>query len=93
MNMRRGNGHLIWLGVAVGLAAIAVLLVIAVQHRHRPAAGRTVDDVDPLFATGIVLTGAGAALATTLGGFMYGVMIVGLVFMAIGANRTRHPHH
>ena len=64
MNMRRGNGHLIWLGVAVGLGAIAVLLVIAVQHRHRHAAGRTVDDVHPLFATGIVLTGAGVALAT-----------------------------
>ena len=82
-----------WLGVAVGVAAIAVLLVIAVQHRHRPPAGRTVDDVDRLFATGIVLTGAGVALATTLGGFMYGVMIVGLVLMAIGANRTRNPHH
>lgn len=84
---------MIWLGVAVGVAAIAVLLVIAVQHRHTSSASRSVDDVDPLFSTGIVLTGAGVALATTLGGFMYGVMIVGLVFMAIGANRTRHPHH
>ena len=84
---------MIWLGVTVGVAAIALLLVIAVQHRHRSPAGRTVNDVDPLFTTGIAITGAGAALATTLGGFMYGVMIVGLVFMAIGANRTRHPRH
>jgi hypothetical protein len=84
---------MIWRGVAVGVAAIALLLVIAVQQRHRFSAGRTVNDVDPLFATGIALTVAGVALATTLGGFMYGVMIVGLVFMAIGANRTRHPHH
>lgn len=84
---------MIWLGVTVGVAAIALLLVIAVQHRHRSPAGRTVNDVDPLFTTGIAITGAGAALATTLGGVMYGVMIVGLVFMAIGANRTRHPHH
>jgi len=84
---------MIWLGVTAGVAAIALLLVIAVQHRHRPPTARTVNDVDPLFTTGIVLTGAGVALATTLGGFMYGVMIVGLVCMAIGANRTRHPHH
>jgi len=84
---------MIWLGVTVGVSAIAVLLLIAVQHRHSSPAGRTVDDVDPLFATGIVFTGAGVALATTLGGFMYGVMIVGLVLMAIGANRTRNPHH
>lgn len=82
---------MIWLGVSVGVAAIALLIVV--QHRHRASAGRTVDDVDPLFTTGIILTGAGVALAATLGGFMYGVMIVGLVFMAVGANRTRHPHH
>ena len=84
---------MIWFGVVVGVAAITLLLVIAMQHRHRSPAGRTVNDIDPLFTTGTVLTGAGAALATTLGGFMYGVMIVGLVFMAIGANRTRHPRH
>lgn len=84
---------MIWLGVAVGVAAIALLVVTAVQRRRRVSDGRSVDDVDPLFTSGIVLTGAGAALVTTLGGVMYGVMIVGLVFMAIGANRTRHPHH
>lgn len=84
---------MIWLGVAVGLAAIALLVVVAAQRRHRASQGRTVDDVDPLFTTGIALTGAGAALATTLGGLMYGVMVVGLMLMAVGANRTRHPHH
>lgn len=84
---------MIWLGVAVGVAAIALLVATAVRRRRRASDGRSVDDVDPLFTTGIVLTGTGVALATTLGGFMYGVMIVGLVFMAVGANRTRHPHH
>ena len=84
---------MIWMGVAVGVAAIALLVATAVQRRRRASEGRSVDDVDPLFTTGIVLTGTGVALATTLGGFMYGVMIVGLVFMAVGANRTRHPHH
>ena len=84
---------MIWLVVAVGFAAIALLAVVAVQRRRRGSDRRTVDDVDPLFAAGIALTGTGAALATTLGGFMYGVMIVGLIVMAVGANRTRHPHH
>jgi hypothetical protein len=93
MNVRRRNGHVIWLGVAVGVAAIALLLMIAVRRRRGAPDGRTIDDVDPLFTTGIALTGAGVALATTVGGFMYGVMIVGLILMAVGANRTRHPHH
>ena len=84
---------MMWLGVAIGVAAIVLLLVIALQRRHRTSVGRALNDVDPLFTTGIAFTGAGVALATTLGGFMYGVMIVGLVFMAIGANRTRHPRH
>ena len=93
MDMEGTDGHMIWAGVAVGVATIALLLVIAVQQRHGSSVGRAVNDVDPLFATGIALTGAGVALATTLGGFMYGVMVVGLVVMAIGANRARHPHH
>ncbi len=85
---------MIWLGVGVGVAAIALLLVLAVQRRRGTSPdGRTVDDVDPLFTTGIALTGAGVALATTVGNFMYVVMIVGLILMAVGASRTRHPHH
>ncbi len=84
---------MIWLGIAVGVAALALLVVIVLRRRPSFPGGRTVDDVDTLFTTGIVLTGAGVALAATLGGIMYGVMIVGLIVMAIGANRTRHPHH
>ena len=56
---------MIWLGVAVGVAAIALLVATAVRRRRRASDGRSVDDVDPLFTTGIVLTGAGAALATS----------------------------
>lgn len=80
---------MVWLAVAVGVGAVALLLVLAMRRRGS-SSGRTVDDVDPLFTTGIILTGTGVALAATFGGFMYGVMIVGLIQMAIGANRTRH---
>ncbi len=82
---------MIWLGVAVGAAAIVLLVVIAVQRRRSASDGGTPGDVDRLFTMGIVVAGAGAALALTLGGVMYGVMAVGLIVMGIGANRTRHP--
>ena len=83
---------MIWVGIAVAAVAIAVLLVIAIRRRGSLET-RTRDDVDPLFTAGIAITGAGVALATTVGTVMYVVMIVGLIVMAIGANRTRHPHH
>jgi hypothetical protein len=40
-----------------------------------------------------VFTGAGVALAATLGSMMYGVMIAGLIMMAVGAGRMPlHKH-
>jgi hypothetical protein len=82
---------MIWLGVAVGAAAIVLLLVIVMQRRRRASDGANPGDVDRLFTMGIAVAGAGAVLALTLGGVMYGVMAVGLIAMGIGANRTRHP--
>ena len=83
---------MIWLVVALGVVAV-VGLMIAVAVRRGSFDGPPLDEVDPLFTTGIALTGAGVALATTLGNFMYGVMIVGLVVMAIGASRTNQRRH
>lgn len=85
---------MVWAGIVVGIATIVLVVVMVTQRRRRPA-HRAADDVevDPLFTVGIALTGAGAVLATTIGGVMYAVMIVGLIVTAIGANRTRHPHH
>ena len=79
---------MIWLGIGIGIAVLALLVVVTVRRRGGQVDG--IDDVDPLFASGIVLAGAGAALATTLGPLMYVVMTIGLV--AVGANRTRHRH-
>jgi hypothetical protein len=82
---------MIWLGIGLGVAVLALLvIVVAVRRRGEQVDG--IDDVDPLFTTGIVLTGAGVALATTLGPLMYGMMTIGLIVMAVGANRTRHHH-
>ena len=84
---------MIWLGVAIGVLGIALLVAIVVQRLRSSPDGPSVEDVDPLFAAGIALTSAGVVLATTVGTVMYVVMTVGLVVMAIGAHRTQSPHH
>lgn len=85
---------MIWIVSGVGVAVLALMITIAVvqRWRGRPEEG-TIEDVDPLFTTGIAVTGAGVALATTLGPFMFLVMIAGLVVMAVGARRTQQQHH
>jgi hypothetical protein len=79
---------MMWLGIVVG----AALLIIAIGGLARRRAGENGDvvDVDPLFTMGIAITGAGVALATTLGSVMYAVMAAGLIVMATGTYRTRH---
>ena len=81
---------MIWLGVATGVVMVAALTAIAVKRRRDFSDGWTADEVAPTFTFGMILTGAGVALATTLGGAMYGLMIVGLITMAIGANQMRN---
>jgi len=80
----------LWIGLSFAIAA-SLVAIVAVVGRRRTSARRTVE-VDPMFSGGIALTGAGVALATTVGNVMYGVMTVGLVIMAVGAHRTRRHH-
>lgn len=90
---------MVWMGITVGIATLLLLAVVSLRRRRVFRVGRsvdqgeTVDQGDTLFMTGVVFTGAGVAVATTLGTFGYAVMVVGLVLMAIGADRTRHHHH
>lgn len=80
---------MIWIGVAIVVAAAAVLI----SALRRRSTGRAPDDVDPLFSAGIVLVGVGVVFGAAVGPGMYAVMAAGLVVMAIGANRTRHHPH
>lgn len=85
---------MIWVGIAagVGIVAIGALLVLAARVRAYRLASpddQPIDDVDPLFATGIALAGAGIALALTIGPFMYVMFVAGMVVMAVGAYRTQ----
>jgi hypothetical protein len=79
---------MIWLGLAIGMALL--IIAIGVQTRRRAPDDLEAADVDPLFTTGVAITGAGVVLATTLGSGMYTVMAAGLIVMATGAYRTRH---
>jgi len=80
-----------WLGVA-GIAVVAALL-IALARANRSSRAESGDDVDPLFSTGVVITGTGAVLGSTIGPVMYSVMAVGLAAMALGAHRSRQHRH
>lgn len=89
---------MIWIGVVIGVGVIALvtLLVLAVRtraYRLTSADDQTIDDVDPLFTTGIAIAGAGVALALTIGPFMYLMFIVGMILMAYGGYRTRQRTH
>ncbi len=79
---------MIWLGIAVG--TILLIITISVLARRRARDDVDAENVDPLFTMGIAMTGAGVALATTVGSVMYAVMTAGLIVMALGTYRTRH---
>lgn len=80
---------MIWFAVALVVLVIVVLLLVLVLLGDEPVE-RSADHVDPVFPAGVAIAGAGVALATTLGGSMYALMIAGLIVMAVGATRTRH---
>lgn len=80
-----------WLVIAMVAAAVLVVVGLLWWRRRRSLDGAPPEQVDVMFTTGIVFAGAGVALATTLGSMMYGVMIAGLVMMAVGARRM-HLH-
>lgn len=83
---------MIWLGVAV--AVLVGALLVALVRTPAPSRREAGEDADPLFSTGIVITGTGVVLGSTIGPVMYGVMAAGLVMMAFGAHRSRrHRHH
>lgn len=86
---------MVWIGIGIGAGVVATvaLLVLAARrkaYRLESPDDQQIDDVDPLFATGIALAGVGVALALTIGPFMYLMFIVGMILMAFGAYRTRN---
>lgn len=82
---------MMWYAIVVIVGALVMLIaVVARVARKSVRSPLPVDEIDPLFSIGVVFTGAGVATASTLGPVMYGVMTLGLLMMAIGANRSGH---
>jgi len=76
-------------GIIIGVLLIAAAVVLAVTKQRPPVVA---DGVDPLFIVGISVCGAGAALMATMGPAMMGMMVLGIVFISIGAGRMRRGH-
>ncbi len=79
--------------LASGVLALIVTIVAVVGRRRIPVDRRAGDELDPLLATGISLSGMGVVLALTLGPLMYGMMAIGLVLIGVGANRMRQKRN
>lgn len=76
-----------WVVVAlvIGLVAVAVgLTAVFVARRRAPGSAPEMTG-DQLFTLGIIFTGTGVALATTIGPEMIGIMALGIVYMVMGA--------
>jgi hypothetical protein len=76
----------ILIGIVVGLVAAGVVLAAIVVARRRSAAGRPGAEMtaDQWLTLGIVFAGAGAALTATIGVWMIGMVVLGIVYMGIG---------
>jgi hypothetical protein len=73
-------------GIVVVLVAVGVGLAAAVVARRRSETAPLGAEVtaDQWITLGIVFSGAGAALTATIGVWMIGMVVLGIVYMGIG---------
>jgi hypothetical protein len=77
---------IVWILVVAGLIVLGATIVVAVRNR---ASNPAPEVLDPIFAAGIALAGAGAALTATLGVPGIGVLGVGTALLILGVARSR----
>ena len=80
------KGDAMWISLVVTIFGVLVILGLVVG-RLRPSPPPS--DVDPLFAAGIAISGASAALIATMGVAMIPMLLVGLACIVVGAHRSR----
>lgn len=73
-------------GIIIGALLLVGLVLLVVMQRRETAPA---EEVDPLFITGIAISGSGAALFATIGPVGAGLLAMGVVLMAVGIARTR----
>jgi uncharacterized membrane protein len=81
-----------WVVVAltIGLVAVAVGLTAMVVVRRRAPGSAPERTGDQLLVLGVTFTGAGVALALTIGSATIGIAALGIVFMVIGSGMRRN---
>ena len=80
-----------WVLLGVGIVFVFVVFVAVFLTRDGSAAEPAADmSGDDLFSLGVVFTGAGVAMAITLGPFMIWMVALGVTYMALGTARKRH---
>jgi uncharacterized membrane protein len=84
--MIEGKGDAMWISLVVTILGVILILGLVVG-RLRPSPPPS--DVDPLFAAGIAISGASAALIATMGLAMIPMLLVGLACIVVGAHRSR----
>lgn len=79
-------------GLVVGLVAVGVALAVAVVARRRSEGVPLGSEMtsDQWLTLGIVFAGAGAALTATIGVWMIGMVVLGIVYMGIGIRMKRN---
>lgn len=81
-----------WVLFSLGVGFVVIVIVAVLATRERSAAPAPTSEVsgDDLFALGVVFSGAGVAMAVTLGPFMVWMVALGVVYMAMGTAKKRH---
>jgi hypothetical protein len=80
------------IGLAVGLVAAGILVVVlAVVGRRRGPASEPRSEVtaDTWISLGVIFAGTGAALMATLGPFMVWMVVLGIIYLGMGARMKR----
>lgn len=75
--------------IVLVLAAVGVALLIRANRARGAGDGATDAEPDPMFVAGIAITGAGAALLSTLPEASVAMFTFGAVLIVVGITRTR----
>ena len=76
-----------WVAIGIGVLVVAALALTVAAIR----ASRDRDPItaEQIFQLGVIFTGTGIALATTIGPSGLGILGLGVVYMVLGAVRRR----
>lgn len=75
--------------VMIGIGVLVVAAVALTVAAYRASSDRDPITAEQIFQLGVIFTGTGVALSTTIGPSGLGVLGLGVVYMVLGAVRRR----